>query len=96
MFPYSGMQSWLSNKLYDYLVFKRPILLIPTDNDIIEQIVTQTKIGIIVKENEDIFKTIKTLQEKKQKLLPLHEKCDKQKIKTFSREESVKSLKKIL
>ena len=47
MMAYGDLKGIPSSKLYQYLGHQKPILLFPSDHDIIEEIITSTKCGII-------------------------------------------------
>lgn len=59
LLPYQKMKGLPPSKLYHYLVFKRSILLYPSDNDIMEEVLSETGLGVIP-ENE--FELLEILQ----------------------------------
>ena len=46
----------LTAKIFDYFSFRKPIILCPTDNDILEEEIKRTKSGVILKNSEEVFK----------------------------------------
>lgn len=48
---FRGVKGWLPVKLFDYAVSGRPILLIPSDNGVMENFVLETNTGIAVNQN---------------------------------------------
>ncbi|QSE98447.1 glycosyltransferase family protein [Fulvivirga lutea] len=54
LLPYDNMKGWPSSKLYHYLTYKRPILLFPNDHDIMEEVLMDTKLGIIPKSEPEL------------------------------------------
>ena len=66
MIPHQGFKGIPSSKLYEYIGFKKPILLFPSDNDIIEEALLKTNLGLIYNEKEILKKDLlKFVQNKK-------------------------------
>ncbi|NBG65377.1 glycosyltransferase family protein [Acidiluteibacter ferrifornacis] len=55
---YKGMYS---GKIFDYLALKRPILIAPSDNDVIERLILDTKSGEIANTAEEVSRYLLTL-----------------------------------
>lgn len=96
MFPFVGMKGWPSSKLYDYLPYQKPVLLCPSDNDIIEDILTDTGLGLIANSVEECVALLEECQRKKQAGLPLIENIKTENIKKYSRYEQCRKLAEIL
>jgi glycosyltransferase involved in cell wall biosynthesis len=60
---YGNMKGIPSSKLYEYLAIGKPVLLCPTDDDVMEGILKDVNLGYFVKSPEKGFLLIKTLQE---------------------------------
>ena len=92
MFPFEGMKGWPSSKLYDYLPYKKPILLCPSDGDIIEEILLDTGLGLIARNNADLKLLLASLIGKKEEKLPLIVDIRTQEILKYSRVNTIPSL----
>ncbi|WP_245693243.1 glycosyltransferase [Algoriphagus alkaliphilus] len=60
---YGNMKGIPSSKLYEYLAIGKPVLLCPTDDDVMERILKDVNLGYFVKSPEIGFLILKTLQE---------------------------------
>lgn len=90
MFPFKAMKGMPSSKLYDYLPFRKPIFLIPSDEDIIEEILTETQLGIVCNSLDSLVETLQeciNLKREGKALIPLADVAD---IIPYSRKEAVK------
>lgn len=54
MFPHNNIKGIPSSKLYEYLGLQKPILISPSDNDILEQTVKETNSGIVCQTADDV------------------------------------------
>lgn len=54
MVPHSGIKGIPSSKLYEYLGLGKKVLLCPSDDDIIEKTLLDTKLGVILNTREQI------------------------------------------
>lgn len=96
MFPHENLKGIPSSKLYEYIGLEKPVLLYPSDNDIIEKTLKDTNLGIICQNEETLSDTIKTmiedfLNDKKNKIQP-----NRDKIKFYSRKYQTKKLSILL
>lgn len=96
MFPFEGMKGWPSSKLYDYLPFQKPILLFPSDDDIIEEILKDTGLGLIPNDETELKAAIDVLIQKKRKGTPFLASLNRNNIQKYSRINSIDSLIKVL
>ncbi|MEZ4978878.1 MAG: hypothetical protein R2772_06240 [Chitinophagales bacterium] len=96
MFPFQGMKGWPSSKLYDYLPFQKPILLCPSDEDIIEEILKDCSLGLIVNHEEDLVDLLKDLIRKKNEYHPFLLDISRDKIEKYSRRNSINALIRVL
>lgn len=60
---YGAMKGIPSSKLYEYLGLGKPVLLCPTDGDLMEQILTDVGLGWFVSSPEEGFLAIRSLQQ---------------------------------
>ncbi|MCB9257619.1 MAG: hypothetical protein H6579_10845 [Chitinophagales bacterium] len=96
MFPFQGMKGWPSSKLYDYLPFQKPILLCPSDKDIIEDILLDTGLGIVKNGERELQECLKDLIAKKEKEQAFLSLISKDKIEKYSRRNSINALIRVL
>jgi len=61
MLPYQGFTGIPSSKLFDYLSTNKNILLYNTDNDIIERILKDSKLGFVAQNNDETYNFISKL-----------------------------------
>lgn len=64
LLPYNGMQGWPSSKLYHYMVYKKPIVLFPSDNDIMEKTLIETGLGILPTNDTEMLYTLEEYYKK--------------------------------
>jgi len=55
MFPYDKLKGIPSSKIYEYIGLHKPVLLYPSDNDVIEQILNSSKLGIIPSSKTELY-----------------------------------------
>ncbi len=58
MCAHHGLKGTPGSKLYEYLVFAKPVLVCPSDNDIIESTLRATGQGLITNNTQEVFKTL--------------------------------------
>lgn len=63
--PYLDLNGCLPVKIYDYLAYQKPIILFPSDNDLMEEFILSNKIGHIPINQEDYIEKLTTLAETK-------------------------------
>lgn len=94
---YGDMKGIPSSKLYEYLALKTPILLCPSDGDIMEDIVLWTNTGFICNDSESLFNQIEVMRED---LLTFYKNFNREtnykKISSFSRMSQMQKIKSIL
>jgi hypothetical protein len=56
----------LTVKIYDYFNSNKPILLCPSDNDLMEKFIKETESGYIANSKEECKETLQDLLQKKQ------------------------------
>lgn len=61
MVAHGGVKGVTSSKIFEYIGLGKKVLVCPTDNDVIEEILTETKLGICVKTEEEAYENIKML-----------------------------------
>lgn len=60
---YGNMKGIPSSKLYEYMALGKPVLLCPTDEDMMEEILTESGLGFFVKNSKDGVNLILKLQD---------------------------------
>jgi len=84
---YGNLKGIPSSKLFDYLACGQPILLAPSDNDIMEEIISETQTGYAVNDIEKLIKIIEDIIEGNVNYQP-----NKNKIQKFSSKKQVENL----
>lgn len=96
MVSHENIKGVPSSKLYEYISLKKPVLLYPNDEDIIEETLSQTGLGIICADKSDIKSELKNLIDKKYNEAPLITDIDDERINSYSRRRQTKKLAEIL
>ncbi len=96
MFSYQSLKGIPSSKLFDYLRFEKPVLLCPSDQDIIESILVETGLGIICNDVESAYQNLLRLYQKHQKEGVIQMPAHTDKIAQYSRNQQTKKLAEIL
>lgn len=60
---FDGVSGWYPVKLFDYYNWNRPILLCPSDNDVIERFINETNSGFIANNKEECINILNQLIE---------------------------------
>ena len=55
LFPYSNLKGILTTKLFEYLSYQKPILLCPSDKDVMEDILLKTQTGLIANTVDECY-----------------------------------------
>ena len=58
---HEGLKGIPGSKLYEYVALKKPVLLYPNDNDIIEQTLQDTGLGIICSTSTELEEKLRTI-----------------------------------
>ena len=93
---WKGYTGILSGKIFDYLGVKRPILLAPSDNDVIEQLLKYTQAGFVANEPHEVAEKLEELYIKWVKKHVVEYKGIDMKVKEFTRESQAKKLEKFI
>ena len=93
---HKGLKGIPSSKMYEYIGLNKPVLLFPSDNDIMENTLKKTKLGVIYNSGPEIKEKLTKLIEVFIKTKKVNIKGDITAINQFSREEQVKNISKIL
>ncbi len=94
LLPYSNMKGWPSSKLYEYLGYKKPIILYPSDQDVMESVLVKSTLGIIPKTSSQMEHELKLLYNNwKQGKTPI---CDDKQLAPFTRKNQTKILAQFL
>lgn len=91
---YGGMIGIPSSKLYEYIAIGKPVLLCPTDGDVMEEILTETGLGFFANnetEGEELILKLQQIHDEKFQLSKLRENS-RTVIKKYSRFEQLKKL----
>ena len=67
---YGNIKGIPTSKLYDYISCGKPILLYPSDQDIMQKIIEETETGKACTENIEAYDVIKSIVEKKYNYKP--------------------------
>ncbi|KEO73457.1 glycosyltransferase family protein [Anditalea andensis] len=59
---YGNLKGIPSSKLYEYIGLKKPVLLCPTDNDIMEIILSEVNLGFFATDKESCFQEIERIR----------------------------------
>lgn len=92
---YTGMKGIPSSKLFDYVSTGLPVLLYPNDEDIIEEILKTTKLGLICNTKAEIKQSIDKLVKAKQDGISLVS-PELDSINNYSRKEQTKVLEQTI
>jgi glycosyltransferase involved in cell wall biosynthesis len=65
MFAHAGFTGAASTKVFEYIALRKPILLYPSDDDILEDLLTTTGLGIICRNVDELGRTLEELVLKK-------------------------------
>ena len=52
---FNNISGWYPVKLFDYATYNTPILMYPSDGDLIEQFIMDTNTGFSIKRTEDLI-----------------------------------------
>jgi hypothetical protein len=96
MVAHQGIKGIPSSKLYEYLCFKKPVLLCPNDNDIIEETVNDTGTGVVCNTESEVYNSLSRMAEdligKGKVQCPVKE----ERVMSYSRNNQAKVLAEIL
>jgi glycosyltransferase involved in cell wall biosynthesis len=95
MLTYSGFKGIPSSKLYEYIGLQKNILVYPNDYDIIQEIVLNTKLGLICNSDKEILENITELITRKE-LKIKKEEINSKNIDLYSRERQTEILAKLI
>ena len=91
-----GQKGIPGSKLYQYLSHKKPIILCPSDDDIIQEILDETGLGLRCDNSEEVFKCLCDLIEKKLTDKELISNYNEKAILKYSRKKQVEKLSGII
>ena len=96
MISHEGKKGISSSKLYEYIGMQKPILLFPSDKDIIEETLNDTGLGIICNTKQELKEKLNSiiLDFTKTGNIPIMRNYER--IKQYSRRIQVENLSKIL
>lgn len=94
---YGNMKGIPSSKLYEYLALRVPILLCPSDGDVMEEIVLETGTGFVCNDSETLLKHIDSIRKQVAAgVLPQNSRFHREKIIKYSRLSQLQNIKPIL
>ncbi len=93
---WKGYKGVVASKIYEYIASGSYILVTPSDNGVIEEIVRSSECGTITNNADDTYNFLLSLYEKYLKGIKITNDVEKDCVKQFSREEQVKKLSNIL
>ncbi|WP_111322551.1 glycosyltransferase [Algoriphagus chordae] len=94
---YGSMKGIPSSKLYEYMALGKPVVLCPSDADIMEKMLTEAGLGFAANSAEECFEQIQNIRAlyQKDQILELKE-YSKQKIAKYSRFSQLQQIKEVL
>jgi peptidoglycan/xylan/chitin deacetylase (PgdA/CDA1 family) len=96
MFSHSNIKGVTSSKLFDYLALGRPIILCPSDNEILEKIIESTKSGFICNTSNQVYEILLSLFAEFKENGAIHFDQNKALIENYSRKNQTNKLAKVL
>ncbi len=91
-----GMNNIIDSKVYDYLPFQKPIILCSNTNHLLISLLNDTKLGVVAKDEKELYDNLKDLYYKKQNNIPLLNDVNLTEIKKYSREAQTAKLANII
>ena len=96
MVAHGGVKGVTSSKIFEYIGLGKKVLVCPTDNDVIEEILTETKLGICVKTEEEAYENIKMLVNQFLSSTTFEDLKETDQLSKFSRESQTAIMAKLL
>jgi glycosyltransferase involved in cell wall biosynthesis len=96
MVSHTGVKGIPSSKLYEYLCFAKPVILCPNDQDIIEETLNDTGLGIICSNTNDIVVKLSELIDVYIATGKISIKANNDRIYRYSRRSQTKALADVL
>lgn len=96
MVSHNGIKGIPSSKLYEYLCFKKPVILCPNDNDIVEETLTDTNTGIICNTADEVCRGISKLAEDIIQTGKVNSVVNEERVMSYSRKNQTRVLAEIL
>lgn len=85
-----------TSKIFDYLALKKPIICCPTDGDVVEQILTESNLGILCDTPIDVFNAITSHINRRTYGNTSHVEINQEAISQFSRRRQTKKVAELL
>jgi peptidoglycan/xylan/chitin deacetylase (PgdA/CDA1 family) len=95
MVGHTGIKGTTSSKIFEYLACRKTIILCPTDEDILENIINETKSGFICNTSSDIEAILKRKIDEFIKTGTIDYKSDTSEIEKYSRKNQTKKLAEV-
>jgi peptidoglycan/xylan/chitin deacetylase (PgdA/CDA1 family)/glycosyltransferase involved in cell wall biosynthesis len=95
LFGHKDLKGWYPIKIFDYLSVQKPILLCPSDNDVLQEMINATHSGYVLNDIGKIVNLLKELYVKWENGIPLRINSDKGNIVKYSRENQANNLAKV-
>ena len=96
MIGHEGLKGIPGSKLYEYVALKKPVLLYPNDNDIIEQTLQDTGLGIICNTSTELEEKLRKIIKNFLLTNKIELRISEEAIKLYSRRNQTKKLASIL
>jgi len=96
MFSHTNIKGVTSSKIFDYLAIGKPLILSPSDNEILEEIITTTHSGFICDTSEKILIILQALFDEYISTGKIADRRDLKAIAHYSRIEQTEKLAKAL
>lgn len=96
MLAHRGYTGIPSSKIFEYIALRKPVLLYPSDNDILEEILTSTGLGIICRNEDELCSTLEEIAQKKMRGEPITVTPNEEAVAQYSRIKQTEKLARIL
>ncbi len=96
MVSHTGIKGIPSSKLYEYLCFRKPIIVCPNDKDIIRDTVNDAELGIVCDSTQEVFEKLSALVDNYIANGKIPVSGNAEKIMNYSRRNQTKVLAEIL
>jgi peptidoglycan/xylan/chitin deacetylase (PgdA/CDA1 family) len=96
IFGESHNKGWYPLKFFDYISVQKPILLCPSDNNVLEKLIMDTKTGFVMNNEEDVLVLLTDLYNKWENGQKIEFNVDNKFIEKYSRANQSKELSGII
>jgi hypothetical protein len=93
---HTNIKGWYPSKIFEYFACKTPVLLCPSDSDVIEEFIIKSGCGVIANNADECYRVIKNMIEKKLNNVEVVYDFDIKYSSRFTRDNQTKNFAKIL